>query len=404
MYHPFFSKAQELLDKNKPFATAVVVRAEKPTSGKPSDKALITADGTLYGWVGGSCSQPTVIREALKALRDGKSRFIRLSPNPESLTPRDGLIDFPMTCFSGGMLEIYIEPQYPQPRLLVVGSLTVARALVSLGKVMNYEVVAVDPDGDGSALTDAHHVVTVLADLADFVHPETYAVVATHGNFDEAALEYVLKANPRYVGLVASRKRFQAVLEYLKLQGVDESDLGRIKAPAGLDIQAQQGDEIALSILAEIVQYRRNALEAADWSEAVEEAASTHEANTGSVIEAQSIPVDIPIQEVNSGIAIDPVCKMEVEIASAKFTYEYEGKMYYFCAPGCKLAFRKNPQEYLQPEPSVAIDPVCGMEVNTASAHYTSEYHGKTYYFCGAGCKTTFDQNPAAYVTVMHHH
>src|SRR5262245_54502820 len=107
MYHPFFSKAQELLEQNVPFATAIVVRAEKPTSGKPGDKALITADGTLYGWIGGSCSQPTVIREAQKALKEGRSRFIRLSPDPDKLTPRDGLMDFALTCFSGGTLEIY---------------------------------------------------------------------------------------------------------------------------------------------------------------------------------------------------------------------------------------------------------------------------------------------------------
>ena len=106
-----------------------------------------------------------MIREALKALKEGKSRFIRLSPDPEKLTPRDGLIDFPLTCFSGGTLEIYIEPQYPQPRLLVIGNLPVARALVSLGKVMNYDVVVVDPDGDGSSLS--RWPITVLTSLDD---------------------------------------------------------------------------------------------------------------------------------------------------------------------------------------------------------------------------------------------
>jgi xanthine dehydrogenase accessory factor len=391
MVHAFFSKAQELLEQNTPFAMAVVVRAEKPTSGKPGDKALITVDGTMHGWIGGSCSQPTVIREALKALRDGKSRFIRLSPDPENLTPRDGLMDFPMTCFSGGTLEIYIEPQYPQPRLLVIGNLPVARALVSLGKVMNYDVVAVDPDGDGSSLSDAHHVLTSLADIAGHVRPETYVVVATHGSYDEAALEQALNATPRYIGLVASQKRFQSVLEYLRQQGVDESDLQQIKAPAGLDIQAQQGDEIALSILAEIVQFRRSAPGADDWS------ASALEEMAVPTQEAASIATQDPVPRT----AIDPVCLMEVDIATAKFTYDYEGTTYYFCAPGCKMAFRKNPLEFLQP--AQAIDPVCGMEVDTASAQYTSVYHAHTFYFCGAGCKATFDQNPEPHLKVMHH-
>jgi xanthine dehydrogenase accessory factor len=391
MYHSFFSKAQELLDENKPFATAVVVRAEKPTSGKPGDKALITADGTMYGWIGGSCSQPTVIREALKALKEGKTRFIRLSPDPAQLTARDGLMDFALTCFSGGTLEIYIEPQYPQPRLLIVGNLPVAQALAALGKVMNYDVVVIDPDGDGATPTDAAQIVNTLEDIGYYIRPDTYAVVATHGSFDETALELIVRARPRYIGLVASRKRFESVLDYLKMQGVDEADLAHIKAPAGLDIQAQQGDEIALSILAEIVQFRRSAQQAADWS-ATEEV-SVH-------IPMEEVHVHAAVDEIRPGYALDPVCLMEVEIATAKFTHEYEGKMYYFCAPGCKTTFHKNPQPYLNAKPIAEIDPVCGMTVR--DAHHTSEYQGTTYYFCSEGCKTTFDQNPEAYVNIKH--
>jgi xanthine dehydrogenase accessory factor len=128
--------------------------------------------------------------------------------------------------------------------------------------------------------------------------------------------------------------RFQSVLEYLRDQGVAEADLQRIKAPAGLDIQAQQGDEIALSILAEIIQCRRGVRPAAAWSNlAVME--TTEDANA---------------EETASGIAIDLVCNMEVEIATAKYTFVYAGKTYYFCAPGCKTAFRNNPQKYLQTE------------------------------------------------------
>lgn len=339
MVHPFFDKVHELFAQNMPFATAVVVRAEKPTSGKPGDKALITPDGTLHGWIGGSCSQPTVIREALKAMKEGKSRFIRLSPDPSKLTPREGLIDFPLTCFSGGTLEIYIEPQYPQPRLLVVGNMPVAQALVSLGKAMTYDVVVVDPDGDGHSPADASQIVNSLADIAYYIRPDTYAVVATHGNFDETALEALLKGKPRYIGLVSSGKRFEAVREYLRLQGIGEADLKRIKAPAGLDIQAQQGDEIALSILAEIIQLRRNAPEYGDWTPP-----ALAETPPASSLE----PV-----ELKSGVAIDLVCGMEVDIATAKFTYDYEGKTYYFCAPSCKTAFRKEPEKYLHPDPNV---------------------------------------------------
>jgi xanthine dehydrogenase accessory factor len=241
-----------------------------------------------------------------------------------------------MTCFSGGTLEIYIEPHYPQPRLLVVGNLPVARALVALGKVMSYEIVAVDPDGDpkSDALAGAYQLLSNLTELPSYVHRETYAVVATHGSADEAALEQLLKARPRYIGLVASRKRFESVVEYLRLQGFAAADLERIKAPAGLDIQAQQGDEIALSILAEIVQFRRNAQQAADWS----------------ALPSAETAEDKPAPEPVAGIAIDPVCHMEVEIATAQYSYEHEDKTYYFCGPGCQVAFRKNPHEYLEAE------------------------------------------------------
>jgi xanthine dehydrogenase accessory factor len=396
MHHAFFDKAQELLQQNTPFAIAMVVRAEKPTSGKPGDKALITIDGTMYGWVGGSCSQPTVIREALKALKDGKSHFIRLSPDPEKLTPREGLTDLPMTCFGGGTLEIYIEPQFPQPRLMVVGSLPIARALVGLGKVMNYETVAVNPDGEGSPLTDAHHLVTHITDIPQYVHPDTYIVVATHGNFDEAALEHALRAKARYIGLVASHKRFESVLEYLKMQGFNDADLAQIKAPAGLDIQARQGDEIALSILAEIVQRRRSAAEEADWSQPtpIEE-----ERDDGHHDHDQHHEHEHHHASAHE-VAIDPVCGMGVEIATARYSCDYKGITYYFCGEGCKESFVQNPQQYLEPKPTIAIDPVCHMEVEIATAHYQSAYQGTTYYFCAAGCKTRFDKNPERYLPI----
>src|SRR5690606_25676050 len=153
-----------------------------------------------HGWIGGSCAQPTVSKQGVKSLEDGQARLIRLSPTPAEMTPRDGLVDLPMTCFSGGTLEIYIEPQYPQPRLIILGNLLVAQTLIELGKVMSYDVVAVDPDGDGSNLQKAHHVLTDLEKIASYIRPESYVVVATHGNYDEVAIEYTLKSNPDYVG------------------------------------------------------------------------------------------------------------------------------------------------------------------------------------------------------------
>ena len=210
MYDEFFSKAHELIRQGVPFATAIVVRAERPTSGKPGDKAIITADGTMHGWIGGSCAQPTVIREALKALRADESRFVRLSPNPLEQPPREGLVDVPMTCFSGGTLEIYIEPQQPQPRLIVIGNLPVARALAELGQAMSYHTIIVDPGHQGEPPPYADEVLTDLTTIAAHVTPLTSIVVATHGQYDELALEQALATSAPYIGLVASRKRAES--------------------------------------------------------------------------------------------------------------------------------------------------------------------------------------------------
>lgn len=380
MFDEFFSKALELKTQGTPYATAVVVWAEKPTSGKPGDKAIITLDGTLYGWIGGSCAQPTVVREAQTAMREGKSRLIRLASENDPSASRDGLVIFPMTCYSEGALEIFIEPHLPQPQLLVIGTMPVARALMQIGQVMQYHIIAVDPERTGTNLPHAKTVLDSLGAVLSHIRPQTYVVVASHGHYDEAALQHVLQARPAYVGLVASRKRYQSVVEYLKAQGLTDDDLASLKAPAGLDIGAQRADEIALSIMAEIVQHRCRTTWTIDWDTHLSSAIKD-------VAQAETSPPTT---------ALDPVCGMEVTIAKAKASYEYDGTTYYFCCNGCKHAFSENPAQYIQP--TTAIDPVCQMEVKISAAHYTSEHDGRTYYFCCAGCKTAFDREPQVYI------
>ncbi|HEX2910050.1 MAG TPA: XdhC family protein [Chloroflexia bacterium] len=370
----FYAKASELLNRGEPFATAQIVRAEKPTSAKPGDKAIITTDGTLFGWVGGSCAQPTVIREALKALSEGEPRLIRLTPNPLEQIARPGMFDLPLTCFSGGTLEIYIEPQVPAPRLMIVGSLPVAQALLRLAKVMGYHVTVVDPDTKGNSPGEADEILSEINELKSKITPYTYVVVASHGNYDEIALEQVLRAGPAYVALVASKTRATSVLEYLRMQGVTESALATLKCPAGLDIHATQAQEIALSILAEIVQRRHQ-----HYS-----------------IQPNKAPISLPVVAE----ALDPVCGMTVTIAESKFSYAYNGQTYYFCCPACKKLFSKEPEKYLvKPAPSgEAVDPICGMQVQISTAKYMSEYEGRLYYFCAAGCKLSFDKAPASFI------
>jgi xanthine dehydrogenase accessory factor len=338
MYDDFFATAHELVQKGVPFVTATVVWAEKPSSGKPGDKAIITIDGTMHGWIGGSCAQPTVIKEALKALEADEAKLIRLSTEPESKNPRAGLVDLPMTCFSGGTLEIYLEPQPPRPRLLIVGTLPVARALSQLARAMNYHVIVVDLDAQGEQVAFADETLSSLDRIGGQIRPFTYIVIATHGNYDELALEQILKAEPSYVGLVASPKRAEAVRDYLRGQGLTDTDMLPLKAPAGLDIQARRGDEIALSIMAEIVQKRRNAeminLALFHQGETAEdELDHEHEhAHHDHLIQIQ-------MGESGAETAVDPICGMNVVTATAKYTYEHKGQIYYFCCAGCREKF-----------------------------------------------------------------
>ena len=329
MYDEFFQKALQLQNAGCPFATATVIRAEKPTSSKPGDRAIVTLDGVMFGWIGGSCAQPTVVREARRAIVEDKVRVVRLTPDPAREVPREGVLDVAMTCFSGGTLEVYIEPQQPQPRLIVVGTLPVAQALAHLGQAMNYRVLAIAPD-DSAAMTHADEVQPGVSAIAPWVTPLTFVVVATHGNGDEEALAAALRTRAPYVGLVASRTRGEAVQQTLRDMGLTDEQLARLRIPAGLDIKARRGDEIALSVMAEIVQARRT-LETLMWGD--EEPSSTR---------SPSIDAGAPV-----AVAAAPVCSREVEIATAKHAFEHQGTTYYFCCPGCRARFAKAPGSYL---------------------------------------------------------
>ena len=322
----FLNRARSLQESGQRFALATVVRAEKPTSAKAGAKAIITADGALTGWVGGSCAQPTVIRESLKALQDGQPRLLRLCP-PEKLgqSAQEGVIEVALTCISGGTLEIYIEPHLPQPHLVAIGHLPITEALAGLGKDLGYHVTVMGLEATPARFPRADLVLDHL-DFSQLKLPtQTYIVVASHGNYDEEALESALKSDAAYVALVASTKRAEAVKQYLRESGLPEERLARLKCPAGLDIGAVTPEEIALSILAEIVQFRRR---------------------------TPTLGLDAPATLTLTHTlteATDPVCGMTVEIATARHTLEYLGHTYYFCSAGCRRSFEKEPQKYLVP-------------------------------------------------------
>ena len=338
--HDYLEHAHRLRLAGEPFVIATVVRAERPTSAKPGATAIVTADGELTGWVGGSCAQPTVIREALHVLHDGQPVLLRMAP-PDRLSgpdapPAEGVLVRAMTCISGGTLDIYLEPQLAQPLLIAISHLPIAEALAGLGKGLGYAVTVAGIDAMPEHFPQADRVLNGLDFGQIALRPQTYIVVASHGNYDEEALTWALSTDAAYVGLVASPTRARAVVEYLRESGIPEERLARLKFPAGLDIGAVTPEEIALSILAETVQLRRQA-------HAVQPPA-TNAAEMHTAHHAEHQPAEPPAAPTE---AIDPVCGMTVEIASARYTSQYAGQTYYFCCAGCLRSFEKEPQRYL---------------------------------------------------------
>ncbi len=335
MKNDFYEKIGRLRAEEKPFVIATVVRAEKPTSAKAGAKALITGDGMLDGWVGGSCAEPSVRREARRALEEGRPRLIRLCP-PEMLgkAPQEGVVEIALTCISGGTLEIYIEPQLSQPHLVVIGHLATAQALLLLGAGRGWRVSVMGLDVAHEAFPDAM-VFNRLDFSALHLGPSAYVVVASHGNYDEDMLVEALKSEARYVALVASRKRAEAIQEYLHESDLEAGQIARLEYPAGLDIGAETPEEIAVSILAEMIAHHRRM------------EISPGEKSAGLEVENRT-------PGAAEGEAIDPVCGMIVEIAGAHFRSQYNGNTYFFCAAGCQRTFDKDPEKYIPQETSSA--------------------------------------------------
>ncbi len=298
--------AYQLMQAGEPYVLATVIWCERPTSAKPGAQAIIQANGQMTGWIGGSCAQPVVLREALRAMREGDDPYLLRLGDPEMGIVRDNVRIFPMSCTSGGVLDIYMEPHLPQPQLVLMGDSPVIVALSRLAPVLDYAVTRLD----SADLSQVH------------VDERTCILVATHGQYDEDALEQALRSPAVYVGMVG-----------LRTSGLTERQIEHLKAPAGLDVGAITPEEIAASILAELVQVRRRG-------------ALSEEDDTRSPLEEQSKSSEV-VTAASTETATDPVCGMIVEIASSRHHSTYEGMDFYFCCPACKRLFERNPQEYL---------------------------------------------------------
>ncbi len=212
-----------------------VVRAVRPTSGKPGSKALVRPTGAMIGWVGGGCSQAVVIAEALAAMKDGQPRLLRFSPEVDGNGTQEGFIEYSMECEGGGEMDIFVEPNRPGPQLLIVGDSDIAGAISLLG----YRGALVAPGVTQEAFPEADLTITDLQRLKDLVTEDTHAVVASMGRYEETALRTLANSSVTYIGLVASRKRGQQTMDDMRRKGVPEESLARIRNPAGLDLAAR---------------------------------------------------------------------------------------------------------------------------------------------------------------------
>ena len=285
--------AEDLAETGSPFVLATVVRAARPTSVRAGDAAIIRADGTIEGFVGGACAESSVRLHALRALETGEPSLLRILPDdsPEAADVREGEVTVNNPCLSGGTLEIFLAPRLPAPTLRVVGRSPIGQALADLGERVGFSV----------ELEIAEEAVPRADDAA--------VVIASHGHDEERVITAALRDAVPYVGLIASSVRGEAIRESIDLPAELRAQL---RTPAGLEIGAETPEEIALSILAEIVAGRR--------SSAVEgrEAASAVEPAT---------------------VAIDPVCGMEVAVSPASIQLEVDGERFYFCREDCRDRF-----------------------------------------------------------------
>jgi xanthine dehydrogenase accessory factor len=325
----FLEKVMTLGREGRSFATATVVGRRAPVSAHLGDRAIIHEDGRMEGFIGGACSREIIRRQALESMRARRARLVSIRPDTNVAASSDPEHVFvPMTCVSEGAVDVYVEPSVRPRRLVVVGATPVAEALARTAVAVDYDVVRIVESGEqrdldaqaaasGWALAPLDSLSAVIADGG----PTTAAVVATQGHYDEQALEIIVRTRAAaYIGLVASPKRGAAVKASLEQSGITGADVVRV--PAGLDLGARTAQEVAISILAEIVQSRPDQALDADAREQRHMAAP-------------------------AATAVDPVCQMEVEIATAKHTAVVDGTSYYFCCPHCRSSFVKEPARYL---------------------------------------------------------
>jgi len=308
------------MGQGEEFAVAHVIWREAPSSGKPGDKAIILKDGTIIGWIGGGCVKGIAVKEAREAIRENRSRLVRIDPD-EGNSEDSSHKTYRMTCHSGGTMELFIEPITPNPQLIIVGKSNIARALSKLAIATNLRVHVLSNDVHKGMFPGVNNI----HDRVDFskinIDKNTFIVVSTQGEDDEESIRKALETNCNYVGFISSLRKSVKIKEYLEQTELSANRINELKIPVGMDINAKLPEEIAISILAEIVQLFRDPNRKED-----------QESNTA----------------INDDSYINPVCRVAVSKKDAKHVLEYGAHTVYFCCDGCKVSFDTEPEKYIE--------------------------------------------------------
>ena len=301
------ARAVELVEAGESFTMATVVWRQAPSSGQHGSRAIVTAQGELFGWIGGACAEPVLLREARRVLEEGNASLVWLG-QPEDLEKMhvpEGVMTIPISCQSDGALQIFIEPVMAAPHVVIVGRSPMAVTLLDLVRDLGWRGDLIDAAEFGPAQVSASSAV----------------IVATQGHGDEDVLALALESEAAFVGLVASAKRGRVVREFLAEHGGDLDKLARVQVPIGIDLGHTGHREIAVSILADLVRRRAS----------------------GELKPSSVAGLDI----VEPTTAIDLVCGMTVDAVAKNRPFEYGNVTYYFCAPGCRKAFEKDPDSFI---------------------------------------------------------
>lgn len=315
--------------KGEPYVLVTVVRRVRPSSARVGDKAIVTANGEMTGFVGGHCTRELVVQQATECLRTGERKLLLVTSHPP-VEIEEGVTVLPMTCASDGTVELFLEPRLSDPPLVIVGASQIADNLADLASRFGFLPHRISLEDQQTETMAEDPCVRLRQQFDTTWNKPVFGVVATMGRYDAEALSALADVPFQYMGLVTSPRRWTALRRELLEAGVRQDFIDLVTAPAGLNIGSVGPEEIALSILAQMVAGRRQGTQGTGGDTAVPPAGQSEN----------------PLH-LGDSQGIDLVCGMTVDLAKSPYRFELDGTTYGFCCAGCRERFARDPEIYL---------------------------------------------------------